>query len=99
MEFIACSGETTEPHTFKAVMNLQVSETHLDAFALVARLKKGFRPHQPSRHVAGIFMDIAGDLSHRHVRTALHLERADIAVELGGTIPKHAAFVQSPSGM
>ena len=34
MEFVACPGETAEPHAFKAVMNLQVSKAHLDALAL-----------------------------------------------------------------
>ena len=49
--------------------------------------------------IAGIFMDIAGELSRRRVGRALHLERTDIAVELGGAITKHAAFVQGPRGM
>ena len=44
-------------------------------------------------------MDIAGNLSRRRIGRALHLERTNIAVELGGTITKHAAFVQGPSGM
>ena len=99
MELIACPGETTEPHAFKAVMNLQVSKAHLDALALVARLEKGLRPHQPACHITGILVNIAGDLSCRHIWTALHLERTTIAVELGGAIPKHAALVQGPSGM
>src|SRR5688572_19863277 len=65
MELIACPGETTEPHAFKAVMNLQVSKAHLDALAFVARLEKGLRPRQPARHITGILVNIAGDLSCR----------------------------------
>jgi hypothetical protein len=45
------------------VVNLQVGKAHLDAFALVARLEECLGPHQPARHVAGIFMNIAGNLS------------------------------------
>ncbi len=61
MELVACAGKTAQPHAFKPVVNLQMGETHLDALALVARLEKGLRPHQPACHVAGLLMKIAGD--------------------------------------
>jgi len=82
MKFVARTGKTPEPHTLETMVNLQVGKAHLNALALVARFEKGFRPHEPSRNVTGIFMDIARDLSRRHLGTALHLERTDIAVEL-----------------
>jgi hypothetical protein len=36
MEFVARTGKTSQPHALEAVMNLQMSEAHLDAFSLVA---------------------------------------------------------------
>jgi hypothetical protein len=62
-ELITGAGKTSQPHAFEAVVNLQVGKAHLDAFALVARLEERLCPHQPARHVAGIFMNIAGNLS------------------------------------
>ena len=61
MELVACAGKTAQPHAFKAVVNLPMGKAHLDALALVARLEKGLRPHQPARHVAGMLMKITGD--------------------------------------
>jgi len=43
--------------------SLQVGKAHLDAFALVARLDERFGPHQPACHAAGMFMNIARNLS------------------------------------
>src|SRR5256885_15187742 len=99
MEFVARAGKTPEPHTLETMVNLQVGKAHLTALARVARFDKGFRPHEPSRNVTGFFMDSAGDLSRRHVGTALHLKRTDIAVELGGGIAKHGAFVDGAGGV
>jgi hypothetical protein len=48
MEFVSCTGKTTQPHAFEAVVNLQVGKAHLDAFALVTRLEK-----KPSSALAG----------------------------------------------
>ena len=62
-ELIASAGKTAQSHTLEAVVNLQVGKAHLDAFTLVAGLKECFCPRQPACHVAGIFMDIAGNLS------------------------------------
>ena len=62
-ELVARAGKTSQPHTLEAVVDLQVGKAHLDAFALVARPKECLCPHQPACQVAGIFMDIAGNLS------------------------------------
>jgi hypothetical protein len=35
MEFVTCTGKSSEPHAFKAVMNLEVSKTHLDALSFI----------------------------------------------------------------
>ena len=80
-ELVACTRKPSQPHAFKAVVNLQVGKAHLDAFALVARLEEGFCPHQPACHVAGIFMNITGNLSRRTIRTAQHLEGTHIALD------------------
>ena len=45
---VARAGKTSQPHTLEAVVDLQVGKAHLDAFALVARLKERFCPHQPA---------------------------------------------------
>src|SRR3974377_2551435 len=44
-------------------------------------------------------MNIAGDFSRRRVRTALHLERTDFAVEFGGAITKSVALVHFASAV
>ena len=35
VEFVTCTGKSSEPHAFKAVMNLEVSKTHLDALSFI----------------------------------------------------------------
>ncbi len=49
MELIARTGKTSQPHAFKAVVDLQMGKAHLDALALVTRLEEGLRPHQAAR--------------------------------------------------
>src|SRR5271154_4058631 len=98
-ELIARAGKTSQPHALEAVVNLQVGKAHLDAFALVARLEECLCPHQPACYVAGIFMNIAGNLSRRAIGTALHLECTDFAVELGGAIAKRVAVVHGAGGV
>src|SRR5271168_3864982 len=98
-ELIARAGKTAQPHTLEAVVNLQVGKAHLDAFALVARLKECLCPHQPACHVAGIFMNIAGNLSRWRFGAALHLEGTDFTVELGSAIAKFCALVHGASGV
>ena len=52
-----------------------------------------------SRHIAGIFMNIAGNLTGRAIGTALHLKCTDFAVELGCAIAKHVAVVHGAGGV
>src|SRR5260370_14580705 len=99
MELITRTGKTPEPHAFETVVDLQVSEAPLDALALVTRLEESLCPHQLACRIAGVLVNVARDLSRRHVRTALHLEHADIAVELGGAIAKHVALMYGPGGV
>ena len=98
-ELIACAGKTLQPHTLEAMMNLQVGEAHLDAFALVARLEERLCPHQPARHVAGIFMNITRNLSRPAFRTTLLLQGTDIAIVLGCEIAQRFAFVHLAGGV
>src|SRR5271170_6795224 len=98
-ELVACAGKTSQPHALEAVMNLQVGKAHLDAFALVARLEECLCAHQSACHVAGIFMNITGNLSRRALRTTLHLEGTDIAIVLGCEIAKRFAFVHPAGGV
>ncbi len=81
------------------MMNLQVGEAHLDAFALVARLEERLCPHQPACHVAGIFMNITRNLSRRAFRTTLLLQGTDIAIVLGCEIAQRFAFVHLAGGV
>ena len=62
MELVACTGKSTQRNAFKAVMNRQMGEAHLDAFSLVARLGETFVLISRG-HIAGILMDVARDLS------------------------------------
>jgi hypothetical protein len=99
VEFIARSRKASEPHPFKAVMNLQIGKSHLDTFALVAWFKEGLRSHQAASQVAGNLMDITRDPSCRHIGATLHFERTEVAIELGGAISKHIAIVHPASGV
>jgi hypothetical protein len=67
------------------------------ALALITRLEERLCPHQAARQIAGVLMKIAGHLSRRHVRAALHLEGADIAIKLGGSVPEHITLVHLAS--
>ena len=35
VEFVTCTGQTSEPHAFKAVVDLEVGKAHLDALTFV----------------------------------------------------------------
>jgi hypothetical protein len=80
MKLVTGAGEASEPHAFEPVVGLEMSEAHLNALAFIPRFEEALCPHQPSRHIAGIFVNITGYLSGSHIRTASHLQRAHIAV-------------------
>ena len=86
MKLVACAGETSEPHAFETVVGLEMSKAHLNALAFIPRFEKALCPHEPSRHITGIFVNITGYLSGSHIRTASHLQRTSIAVEFGGAV-------------
>jgi hypothetical protein len=45
--------DRSEPHAFKAVVNLKMGKAHLDALPFIPRLMEVLCPHEPSRHIAG----------------------------------------------
>src|SRR5450631_3212039 len=99
MEFIASARKPSEAQALKTVMGLEVSETHLDPLSLIARLKESLGLHLAARHIAGVLVEIARNLSRRRVGAALYLEHADITVELGGAIAKRIAVVYGSRGV
>jgi hypothetical protein len=48
---------------------------------------------------ASTLMNVAWDLSCRHVAAALHFERTDITIEFGGAIASHIAIVHPACGV
>jgi hypothetical protein len=44
---------------------LEMSKAHLNVLAFISRFEQGLCLHQPSRHIAGIFLNITGCLSGR----------------------------------
>ncbi|MGY3618119.1 hypothetical protein ACVJGD_004315 [Bradyrhizobium sp. USDA 10063] len=99
MKLVAGAGEASKPHALEPVVGLEMSKTHLDALALIPRFEEALCPHQPSRDIAGIFVDITGYLSGSHIRTASHLQRTRIAVEFGGAVAEHIAVVHGAGGV
>jgi hypothetical protein len=60
MKFVTRTGEPSESHAFETVLGLEMGKAHLNALAFISRLEEALCPHQPSRHVAGIFVNITG---------------------------------------
>jgi hypothetical protein len=63
-----------------------VCEPHLDLLALTSRLLKALGASERPGNVSGMLVDVARDLASWFLWTALRFERANIAVELAGTI-------------
>lgn len=99
VKLVTGAGQTSEPHAFEPVVSLEMSKAHLDALAFIPRLKEALCAHKPSRHIAGILVNVAGYLSGGHIWTASHLQRASIAVEFGGTVAEHVAVVHGAGGV
>jgi hypothetical protein len=53
-----------------------MSKTHLDALAFIPRLEEALCPHEPSRPIAGILVNIPRHLSGDHIRTASQFKAA-----------------------
>jgi len=98
-KFVAGTGQPAEPHAFETMVGLEVSKAHLDALAFIPRLKEALCPHESSRPIAGVFVNVTGYLSSSHIRAASCFECTDIAVEFGGAIAEHVAVVHGAGGM
>src|SRR4029077_12372993 len=99
MKFVTRTGEPSEPHAFETMVGLEVSKAHLDALAFIPRLKEALCSHEPSRSIAGVFVNVTGHLSGSHIRTASRFECTGIAVEFGGAVAKHVAVVHGACGV
>lgn len=98
VKLVAGAGETSEPHAFETVVGLEMSKAHLNALALIPRFEEALCPHEPSRHIAGVLVNITGYLSGSHIRTALRLQRTSIAFEFGGAVAERVAVVHAAGG-
>ena len=94
--FVPCTGKSPQPHTLKTVVRLQVRKAHLDLLALVTGFGELRCVHQGARRIPCVLMYVARDLSERHVRSALGLERAWAAVAGAGAIKNGPAIVHRP---
>ena len=59
-----------------------MGEQHLDPFAIPAGPLEGGRVIEGSRHIASLFIDVAGNLAMGRVRAARQFERAQITFGL-----------------
>nr|WP_291695908.1 hypothetical protein [Bradyrhizobium sp.] len=99
MKFVTRSGEPSEPDAFETMVGLEVSKAHLNALAFIPRLEETLCPHESSRPIAGVFVNVAGYLSSSHIRTASRFEYTSIAVEFGGAVAEHVAVVHGAGGV
>ena len=91
MEFVACTGEPPQPHSFEAVMGLQMCKAHLNLFALVTRFLERRCSIERTRMIAGVLVDVARDYALWSVRAALGLKEAQAAVVGARRIAQHVA--------
>src|SRR5262245_14623989 len=80
------------------MVGLQVREAHLDALALIPRFEERLGLHLASRHLAGIFVDVARHIARLILRAALRSQRTAIAVALAGAVALSAIAVHGSAG-
>src|SRR4029077_11721484 len=66
----------------------EVGKQHLNALAAATRLLESLGLGQCASDIAGVLMQMARYVPHRRSGTTPHLDRADLAVALGGRIAK-----------
>src|SRR5262249_841067 len=69
-----------------------MGEQHLDALSIVARPFERLGLAECPSDIAGLLVDTARDLARRLLRTAPHLERADVAAELAGSVKQQVVI-------
>ena len=99
MEFVTRTGKTSQPHPLESMMNLQVSEPHLDTLSIISRLQESFRFHEATGYVTGILMKIAGNSPSWLLGTTHHLQGTNIAIELGGSIKECPPLMYSAASV
>ena len=77
---------------------LQVSEQHLDALPVPARLFEGLGLGERPSDIAGVLIHVARDLPRRCLRTASGFQRTCIAVALESEVAKRVVAADSPGG-
>src|SRR5215472_1932951 len=81
------------------MMRLEVSESHLNFLALVARFVELRCTHECAGEIASILVDVSRNLAKEHSRTALRFERACIAIALGRKIAQHMVVTDVARGL
>jgi hypothetical protein len=84
-ELILSTAWAAQPKPAKPQNAFEMGKQHLNALAAATRLLESLGLGRCASDIAGVLMQIARYISHRRSGTIPHLERADIAVGLGGT--------------
>jgi hypothetical protein len=85
-KFVVGSVWTPEAQTREAEYPLEMCEQHLDFLPPATGLRVFRSCGVRAGHVAGVFMQIPGDLAGDIVGAALRFEFADVAVQFAGAI-------------
>ena len=79
-ELIASAVHSAQPQASQVQDAFEVSEQHLNFLSIFARLPVKTGLGDAASHIARRFIDAAGDLAVRRVRTAVRLRRAHRAI-------------------
>lgn len=97
-KFVAGAVWTPQAQAGKAQDALEMGEQHLDFLPTTARLLVLRRCGKRTGCVAGVFVQIPGDLAGDIVRAALRFEFANVAVQFAGAIESCALGCDAASG-
>ena len=86
MELVARPAETSKTHALETVVGLEMGKAHLDPLSLITGFFELGRVLERARIVASSFGYVSCYFAHRHVWTALRLQRAGTAIERAGPI-------------
>jgi hypothetical protein len=97
LELITRTCEPSQSHPLKVMMDLEMRKSHLDLLALIARFRKLRSTHECADLIAGLFVDVACDLSEWGARASL-LEFASAALSGLRQVIPNAAVVNCSRG-
>src|SRR4029079_11401526 len=86
MELVARPAETSKTHALETVVGLEMGKAHLDPLSLITGFFELGRALERACIVASVFVYVACHFAHRHVWTALRLQRAGTSIERAGPI-------------